>query len=86
VSAHTSLLRQMPCGLSSVWRVLRVLRKARVCERVRQGNAVYLALCALPHFSIFVRQSHMKASTFVPLQSICVVKYVDYLNGIEDIK
>ncbi len=42
--AHTSPTRQMPCGLSSVWRALRVLWKARMCERVRQGNAVDLVL------------------------------------------
>jgi hypothetical protein len=51
---HISLLRQMPCGLSSVRRALRVLWQARMCGRVRQGNAVDLALCTLLHLFILL--------------------------------
>jgi hypothetical protein len=85
--AHTSPTCQMPCGLSSVWRALRVLWKARVCERVCQGNAVdpvllYVRCLTLP--SSF-RHFYMMASTFVPLRSICAVKYVDWLDDIESL-
>jgi hypothetical protein len=40
----------MPCGLSPVREALRVFWKARMYERVRQGNAADLALCTLPYF------------------------------------
>ena len=43
------------------------------------------ALCTLPYPSIFVRQTRTKASMFVLLRFICVVKCVDDLKLYVDI-
>jgi hypothetical protein len=67
----------MPCGFSFVRRALRLLRKARLWWRVRQGNNAHLALCTQSHLSISISQSSTKASMLVQLWCICVVRYVD---------
>ena len=61
---HADMLRQMPCGFPFLWKALRVVWKARMYERLRQGSGVDLALCTLLTLSSIGRRTRRRARLF----------------------